>query len=40
MSPETSHHFVVELLGPSTVASPQPPEHNNRGRTEFPGSAV
>ena len=32
----TSHHFVVELLGPSTAASPQPPEHNNRGRTEFP----
>ncbi len=33
---EASHHFVVELLGPSTAGSPKPPEHNNRGRTEFP----
>jgi hypothetical protein len=33
---ETSHHFVVELPGPSATATAQPSEHNNRGRTEFP----
>jgi len=33
---ETSHHFVVELLGPSTTGTALPPEHNGRGRTEFP----
>lgn len=31
----TSHHFVVELLGPSAVATAQPIEHNGRGRTEM-----
>lgn len=36
--PETSHHFVVELLGPSATESARPPEHNGRGRTELPGS--
>lgn len=33
--PGPSHHFVVELLGPSTTDTPRPPEHNSRGRTEF-----
>jgi hypothetical protein len=32
---ETSHHFVVELLGPSTASTALPPEHNGRGRTEL-----
>ena len=37
---ETSHHFVVELLGPSTTSTALPPEHNGRGRTEFPGREI
>jgi hypothetical protein len=35
---ETSHHFVVELLGPSAARAARPPEHNGRGRTELPSS--
>jgi len=27
-----SHHFIVELLGPSEAAIAQPIEHNGRGR--------
>lgn len=27
-----STHFIVELLGPSSAATSQPPEHNGRGR--------
>jgi hypothetical protein len=26
-----STHFIVELLGPSSTATPGPPEHNGRG---------
>lgn len=26
-----SRHYVIELLGPSSAASPRPPEHNGRG---------
>jgi hypothetical protein len=33
--PETSHHFVVELLGASATPQARPAEHNGRGRTEF-----
>ncbi|HKD87679.1 MAG TPA: hypothetical protein VKB62_04050 [Streptosporangiaceae bacterium] len=29
---EDSHHFVVELLGPSSSPTPLSPAHNGRGR--------
>ena len=31
----SSRHFIIELLGPSTSASPAAHEHNGRGRTEL-----
>jgi beta-alanine degradation protein BauB len=32
-----SHHFIIELLGPSEAATAQPVEHNGRGRVLPPG---
>jgi hypothetical protein len=32
-----SRHYVIELLGPSSAAAAQPPEHNGRGRVLPPG---
>lgn len=33
---QASHHFVIELLGPSAAATARPVEHNGRGRIEQP----
>jgi len=32
---QASHHFIVEILGPSSADSARPTEHNGRGRTEL-----